>query len=246
MASEKQIAANRLNSQKSTGPRSGAGKQAACMNALKSGIHAQSHVIRGEDPTALAQLAAEYNAEFHPTTPRQRDLVDTLVHNEWKIRRLRAIETDLWEHAFERNDQIYDKPDDRSHIRVRKHYLRTAFDDLEDRLERLQRRLHAYERSTQRTLKQLQQLQQSTTFEQIGFVPSEPGAAAPENRAQPSPEPLPDSLTPDPRPLIAEIGFVPPAFENPAKTSPMPLTPLPESRIPHPEPPAERSEPLLR
>src|SRR6516162_9808971 len=101
MASDRQIAANRLNSQKSTGPRTDTGKATSRMNALKSGLHAASHIIRGEDPDSLAQLAAEYNAEFHPVTPRQRDLVDTLVRNEWKIRRLERVETELWEGAFD-------------------------------------------------------------------------------------------------------------------------------------------------
>src|SRR5579884_4034165 len=104
MASPAQLEANRQNSQKSTGPRSATGKQISRMNALKTGIHAQSHIIRGEDPEALAELAAEYHAQYRPTTPRDRDLVDTLVHNEWHIRRLRAIEVALWEHKFEEHD----------------------------------------------------------------------------------------------------------------------------------------------
>jgi hypothetical protein len=207
MASEKQIAANRLNSQKSTGPLTDAGKQASRMNALKSGIHAQSQVIRGEDPAALAQLAAEYAAELHPTTPRQRDLVDTLVHNEWKIRRLRAIETDLWEQQFSVNDAIYDNPDNPRHVRTRKHYLGSAFADLEDRLERLQRRLHAYERSTARTLKQLQELLKSTTSEQIGFVPPPPVEQA-STLAMPAVEPERPMST---APPVAFVPSNPPA-----------------------------------
>ena len=54
MATEKQIEANRRNSQLSTGPRTDAGKSISRMNALKSGLHAVSHVIRSEDPKALA------------------------------------------------------------------------------------------------------------------------------------------------------------------------------------------------
>ena len=50
MASQKQTEANRLNAQKSTGPRSVEGKAASRMNALKSGIDARSNFIRGEDP----------------------------------------------------------------------------------------------------------------------------------------------------------------------------------------------------
>jgi hypothetical protein len=50
MASQKQTEANRLNAQKSTGPRGAPsgpeGKAASSMNALKSGIDAKSQIIR--------------------------------------------------------------------------------------------------------------------------------------------------------------------------------------------------------
>ena len=201
-----QLAANRANARKSTGPRTDAGKSASRMNALKSGIHAQSHIIRGEDPEALASLAAEYNTEFHPVTPRQRDLVDVLVHNEWKIRRLRAIEADLWDERFDDVAAWPAPPDSKAYFRRRNHLLSCAFnDELEKRLENLQRRLHAYERSTTRALKELHQLQASETepSDPIGFVPSITQTSASEDRANRSFE-LDSSVAPNPgpRPLI--------------------------------------------
>jgi len=69
------------------------------MNALKTGIDAQSQLIRGEEPAALEELVAEYHGRFRPTTPEQRMLVDTLVDCEWLLRRFRAVETQLWEDA---------------------------------------------------------------------------------------------------------------------------------------------------
>jgi hypothetical protein len=72
MATIKQIEANRLNPQKSTGPRSAEGKAVTSMNALKSGIDAQSHIIRGEDHAQLQTLAAEYLERFRPATPEER------------------------------------------------------------------------------------------------------------------------------------------------------------------------------
>ena len=69
MPSQKQIAANRLNARKSTGPRSAAGKAVSSMNALQSDIDAQSLVIPGEDPNALVALTAEYFDRFQPATP---------------------------------------------------------------------------------------------------------------------------------------------------------------------------------
>jgi hypothetical protein len=67
MATIKQIEANRLNAQKSTGPRSTEGKAVTSMNALKSGIDAQSHIIRGEDHAQLQTLAAEYLERLQST-----------------------------------------------------------------------------------------------------------------------------------------------------------------------------------
>jgi hypothetical protein len=89
MRSPLQIQASRLNSQKSTGPRTAAGKAISCLNPLTTGIYAQAEIITGENPNHLAALAAEYFDRFQPDAPEQRALIDTLVHSEWTLRRLR-------------------------------------------------------------------------------------------------------------------------------------------------------------
>jgi len=96
MATAAQIEANRRNSQKSTGPRSPAGRAVSRFNALKSGIDAKSMIIPGEDPEELEALAANYQKEFQPASPLEQFLVDTIVGADWQLRRLRAIETSLW------------------------------------------------------------------------------------------------------------------------------------------------------
>jgi hypothetical protein len=53
MATAAQMAANRLNSLKSLGPRSEEGKAVSRFNALKSGVHAKSQVIPGEESAPL-------------------------------------------------------------------------------------------------------------------------------------------------------------------------------------------------
>jgi hypothetical protein len=79
MASLAQLNANRLNAQRSTGPRTDAGKAATRFNALKHGIEARSLVIPGEDPAELEALALDYRTQFHPEGPLERFLVDTLI-----------------------------------------------------------------------------------------------------------------------------------------------------------------------
>jgi len=219
MASEKQIAANRLNSQHSTGPRTEAGKSVSRMNALQSGLHAESHIIRGEAPEALAQLTAEYYAEWNPVTPRQRDLVDTVIHNQWLIRRLRLTEADLYAHHYQRRDDDFDEQR-RYKVLQRKHHFADAFNSLEKLLLRLQSRLNSLERSNRAALKELRDLQsgagasacqpaegpQLVAIEaessDIGFVPSSA-------ETEPSADPAPHTLVPQPPHPESPIGFVP-------------------------------------
>jgi hypothetical protein len=52
-----------------------------------------------ESAEDLADLAAEYHEHHSPANPNDRFLVDTLIANEWRLRRLRRVEADLWEHA---------------------------------------------------------------------------------------------------------------------------------------------------
>ncbi|HUB80305.1 MAG TPA: hypothetical protein VMB03_15990, partial [Bryobacteraceae bacterium] len=69
MATQAQIDANRLNAQKSTGPRSLEGKAASRFNALKHAASAKSLVIPGEDEAEFAELAASYHHQFQPDGP---------------------------------------------------------------------------------------------------------------------------------------------------------------------------------
>lgn len=56
MPTPKQIAANRRNAKKSTGPRTPAGKSNVRLNALKHGLTAQSVVLPFEDADAYEAL----------------------------------------------------------------------------------------------------------------------------------------------------------------------------------------------
>ena len=71
MLSQSQIDANRLNSKKSSGPTSPAGKAASSLNALTSAIHAASHIVRGEDPTELEALTAAFLLHHQPAGPKR-------------------------------------------------------------------------------------------------------------------------------------------------------------------------------
>lgn len=90
MATPAQIAANRRNALSRTGPHSEEGKAVSRFNALKTGIQANSQIIPGEDPAALAELADGFHLQFRPATPVERFLVDILVNADCSDERIPA------------------------------------------------------------------------------------------------------------------------------------------------------------
>ena len=99
MRSAKQIAASRANGRKSRGPRSAPGKAVSRFNALKHGIFAVTQLIFDETAEDLAELTAEYQERHSPSNPEEHLLVETLIHNEWRLRRMRRVEVNLWDSA---------------------------------------------------------------------------------------------------------------------------------------------------
>src|SRR5437870_774323 len=71
MATLAQIQANRRNAQKSTGPKSEAGKIVTSQNACKSGVYAEAPLIDGEDPAAFDALALSYRDTYAPIGPAE-------------------------------------------------------------------------------------------------------------------------------------------------------------------------------
>ena len=100
MATLLQIQANRLNAQKSTGPRTVEGQAVSRFNALKTGIDAHSDTIPGEDPAVLEALILEYYGYFQPTSPAERFQVDIMIATDWQLRRLHRLEAQIWEDAM--------------------------------------------------------------------------------------------------------------------------------------------------
>jgi hypothetical protein len=96
MATVAQIAANRLNAQKSTGPRSVDGKLASSMNALKHGIDAASVLIPGEDPALYERIAADYRSQIDPEGVLEEYQVETLIDSDWQRRRLKRVHAGLY------------------------------------------------------------------------------------------------------------------------------------------------------
>lgn len=96
MATERQISANRRNSKRSTGPRSARGKKVSSMNALKTGVFARHLLLPDEDAKEFARLRLEIHREWQPVGPTERSLVERLVAQLWRQRRIYRGESGLF------------------------------------------------------------------------------------------------------------------------------------------------------
>ena len=94
--SAKQIAANRRNAQKSTGPKTAEGLAASKMNALKHGILSREVLVRGryvqEDEKELEELHGRFREALQPEGPVEEMLVDQIVTCHWRLRRALTAE----------------------------------------------------------------------------------------------------------------------------------------------------------
>jgi len=188
MATTNQIAANRRNAEKSTGPRSAEGKAASSRNALKTGLYCRGIIIGKENPQQLDELEAAFTAEYAPATPTERSLVDSLVHLEWMLRRYRWLESEVW---YATLDLL--TPDKREAT-----WTGHAFID-HPAISRIHRLRTATQRSFHETVTKLRAIQAERA-----------AAAALQPEMEPASAPKADSQPIERKPTYDGIGFVPP------------------------------------
>ena len=164
MSTRKQIRANRLNAQKSTGPTSEEGKHVSSQNALKSGLDAESQFVLGESREEFAQLQSEYFERFQPDTPELRCQVDNLIRNEWLLRRYFRVEAHLWEY----HTMLADRS---SGVQ-----LGEAFSKANPIFMRLWRRVSAAEKAQKEAMAELKRLQQLPQPEETATETEEMGS----------------------------------------------------------------------
>ena len=85
MATPKQIAANRRNSKKSTGPRTTRGKAYSRLNALRHGLRAKSGVLPPESLDELTRIRKLFLQSYYPQTPEQVRLVEQMACARWRL-----------------------------------------------------------------------------------------------------------------------------------------------------------------
>jgi hypothetical protein len=92
MSTTRQIAANRRNARKSTGPKTAAGKDRAKGNALKHGLTAAQITVFDECPEDFESLYSGLLAALIPSGALEEQLVERIAVCAWRLRRVYRIE----------------------------------------------------------------------------------------------------------------------------------------------------------
>src|SRR6266852_3759344 len=88
-------ARNRANAAHSTGPKTEAGKQRSCLNALRHGLTGHTIILPKEDLDAYHDFTDKSFAEFKPKGFLEKQLVPSLADTSWRLNRVAALEHNL-------------------------------------------------------------------------------------------------------------------------------------------------------
>jgi hypothetical protein len=95
MASERQFKANQQNAQKSTGPRTDAGRARSSMNAIIHGLTAMRCLLPGEDAEALEKIRQDLYEEYGVHGAIGIALVEQMAWLIWRSNRVQTYEREL-------------------------------------------------------------------------------------------------------------------------------------------------------
>jgi hypothetical protein len=95
-SSDARRAANRANSQFSTGPRTEEGKTKSSMNAIKTGLTGRTVLLPTDDALAYQQHLDRHFAEFSPATDKEKSLTQSIADSEWRLLRIAPLEAGIY------------------------------------------------------------------------------------------------------------------------------------------------------
>jgi hypothetical protein len=158
MSTEKQTEANRLNAQKSTGPKTPEGKAKVSQNAVTHGLTAFRPVLANENPEEYTLFRDDFFRHHAPAGILEQSLAQRAADTLWRLQRAQDYETavlnNLITEARSASDGI--SSDDPNSL-----LGQVLLDDFRQNhcLEKIQKYEMAIERSYFRTVKELRHLQ---------------------------------------------------------------------------------------
>ncbi len=101
MATRKQIAANRRNAMKATGPRTAKGKETCRMNSLRTSLYSRGDGMAAGDWLELLEFRDRFELVWLPRNDEQRRLVARAACAEWKYFHWQRIHAEALRQAEE-------------------------------------------------------------------------------------------------------------------------------------------------
>lgn len=93
---------SRINGAKSHGPTSTEGKARSSLNALIHGRYANNAIVlANEDPVAFEALVTNYVQRLQPADPVEYSYARELASIDWRLARVRALDTRLLDHEMQ-------------------------------------------------------------------------------------------------------------------------------------------------
>jgi hypothetical protein len=89
--SDAQLAANRENAQKSTGPRTEEGKAKISLNAVTTGLTGRTVCLPTDDAVLYQSLILSYEKLFQPVGPEESGLVQSIADIRWRLDRIPGL-----------------------------------------------------------------------------------------------------------------------------------------------------------
>jgi len=93
--SESKLAANRANAAHSTGPRTEEGQKRSSLNAMKHGLTGRTVLLPREKKQDYDAFSQEIFNQLKPANPIEREKVQLIVDQQWRLRRAAAMENAL-------------------------------------------------------------------------------------------------------------------------------------------------------
>ena len=210
MATQRQIEANRMNAQKSTGPVTVEGKKASSLNALKSGLYAKTEVLPWESAADYGDLVDTMYSEHPVSSALARHYLDEVISCMWEVRRIRRSQVQLHAYSNDRECRPTEKFQDGKVIACYHKVLSTT-----------QWRLDATRRALEAALAKLEKVQAA----------DDARLAQPPDPADPEPATAPAPINTTPETDLPKIGFVPkppsePSLDPVLDTEPAALEPV--------------------
>jgi len=195
MATQAQILANRLNSEKSTGPKTPEGKAAVAKNATKHGLFARKDVVISENQAEFNAFRDDMLAELAPAGMMETILAERMVSLTWRLKRAERMQNEVIDAKIRREINGMAPKLTKSLLTGEScdvsQYSKDCYDDLAlgyiamrdfaeqralERLSMYERRFEASLFKTMAELKKLQRMRQSEQIDAHSNLPTTSGS----------------------------------------------------------------------